>query len=182
MSRVITHASCGKTDPFRSQSQRCVRAATGALQLAITKRLTTPPRDDAFIPQGVSNSIWALAVLSKHTQSVDFHSGVSDDDDDDGKSFESGLAQETADAFSEYILAPGHANGFKSMELSNIVWAISTGKAVMKPGVSDVLNALVVRACRESPKVRVARFPNPTHTVLSLTLVTVCPYIAQQMD
>jgi len=131
----------------------------------------------------VSNSIWALAVLSKHTQSVDFHSGVSDDDDDDdGKSFESGLAQETADAFSEYILAPGHANGFKSMELSNIVWAISTGKAVMKPGVSDVLNALVVRACRESPKVRVARFPNPTHTVLSLTLVTVCPYIAQQMD
>ena len=128
-----------------AENQSRVRQATVALKNAITDRLTNPPRGDAFIPQGVSNSFWALAVLEKHESNVSFQSdGVESQTEDFG------LSQLSADAFSDYIL-DSNAYGFKSMELSNIIWAISTSRAGMKEGVSDVLNQAVCDACDDAP-------------------------------
>ena len=128
--------------------------ATDSLEGAIRDRLTNPPKGDAFIPQGVSNSMWALAVLKKHehqrkTGAGDGSSVVVHDGDNRDASY--GISAETARAFSEYILAPGSVAGFKSMELSNIIWAISTMRCVVSRDTGEALDEAVVRACDDAP-------------------------------
>ena len=135
-----------------TQDDLVVRA-TNALEGAIRDRLEKPPKGDAFIPQGVSNSMWALAVLKKHElqRTGGDGSGVSANDGNKNAEPVCGIAAETAVAFSEYILSPGAASGFKSMELSNIIWAISTMRCHVSREVGKTLDAAVVQACDDAP-------------------------------
>ena len=119
--------------------------ATDALEGAIRDRLARPPRGDAFIPQGVSNSMWALAVLKKHELQRNCGDVSSSD------IAENGIAPATARAFSAYITSPGAADGFKSMELSNVIWAISTMRCRVSRETGEALDAAVVRACDDAP-------------------------------
>jgi hypothetical protein len=64
---------------------------------------------------------------------------------------QSGISTATARAFSEYIAAPGAAFEFKSMELSNVIWAISTMRCRVSDEVGEALNEAVVRACDDAP-------------------------------
>jgi hypothetical protein len=151
--------------------------ATDALEGAIRDRLSRPPKNDAFIPQGVSNSMWALAVLKKHEhhRRDGGDANVADGKVADAKSpqrrrdewndrvrtsqetetetndDQSGISTATARAFSEYIAAPGAAFEFKSMELSNVIWAISTMRCRVSDEVGEALNEAVVRACDDAP-------------------------------
>ena len=125
--------------------------ATDSLEGAIRDRLRTPPKGDAFIPQGVSNSMWALAVLKKHEHQRKTGDGSVVVHDGDNRDASYGISAETARAFSEYILAPGSVAGFKSMELSNIIWAISTMRCVVSRDTGEALDEAVVRACDDAP-------------------------------
>ena len=125
--------------------------ATDSLEGAIRDRLTNPPKGDAFIPQGVSNSMWALAVLKKHEHQRKTGDGSVVVHDGDNRDASYGISAETARAFSEYILAPGSVAGFKSMELSNIIWAISTMRCVVSRDTGEALDEAVVRACDDAP-------------------------------
>ena len=127
--------------------------ASTSLEGAIRDRLRTPPKGDAFIPQGVSNSMWALAVLKKHEHNRKTGDGSVVVNDGDNRDASYGISAETASAFSEYILAPGSVAGFKSMELSNIIWAISTMRCVVSRETGDALSEAVVRACDDAPHV-----------------------------
>ena len=127
--------------------------ASTSLEGAIRDGLRTPPKGDAFIPQGVSNSMWALAVLKKHEHNRKTGDGSVVVNDGDNRDASYGISAETASAFSEYILAPGSVAGFKSMELSNIIWAISTMRCVVSRATGDALSEAVVRACDDAPHV-----------------------------
>lgn len=63
------------------------------------------------------------------------------------KQFE--ISEETVQRFGEGILRNG--TGFKSMELSNIVWAISTLKVVFDDDVIRVVDAAICAAIETQP-------------------------------
>ena len=157
-----------ESDLARTDSQDAlVGHATDALEGAIRDRLARPPKGDAFIPQGVSNSMWALAVLKKHehqrryggdanvadAKSTQTRHVETNDESQDENQTSGGISTATARAFSEYIAAPGAAFEFKSMELSNVIWAISTMRCRVSDAVGEALNEAVVRACDDAPHV-----------------------------
>jgi hypothetical protein len=83
-----------------------------------------------FIPQGVSNCLWAFGSLNKNK------GGFS-------------IKPETVARFGEGILLNKH--GFKSMELSNIVWAVSTLRLEFPSEVIEALDDAVCHAIDTQP-------------------------------
>ena len=185
-SQSQSDASDEASDEAGSQNSQdaLVGHATDALEDAIRDRLSHPPKNDAFIPQGVSNSMWALAVLKKHEHQRRYGGDANGLSIADGKVADlkspqrrrdesndrtrtsqetqetetnddqsAGISTATARAFSEYIAAPGAAFEFKSMELSNVIWAISTMRCRVSDEVGEALNEAVVRACDDAPHV-----------------------------
>ena len=102
------------------------REALNCVEAAITERLGA----DDFIPQGVSNCLWAFGSLNRN------------------RGYE--IGKDTVDAFGEGILR--HIRGFKSMELSNLVWATSTLKIQFEDReVMAAMDAAMIDAAHDEP-------------------------------
>jgi hypothetical protein len=100
--------------------------ALNCVERAITERLGA----DDFIPQGVSNCLWAFGSLNRN------------------RGYE--ITSESVDAFGEGILR--HIDGFKSMELSNLVWATSTLRIQFgSPDVMAAMDAAMIDAAHNEP-------------------------------
>ena len=100
--------------------------ALNCVERAITERLGA----DDFIPQGVSNCLWAFGSLNRN------------------RGYE--ITAESVDAFGEGILR--HIDGFKSMELSNLVWATSTLRIQFgSPDVMAAMDAAMIDAAHNEP-------------------------------
>ena len=85
---------------------------------------------DDFIPQGVSNSLWALGSFNKSGQ------GFS-------------LTDASARAFGRAVIK--NKDGFKSMELSNVVWALSTLRLRVSDDVARAIDDACHREIVENP-------------------------------